>query len=223
MQTIRQTLNFIALIYHKLIGGFLMINRENLKYAKFFFLGILCSLILCVTLINTTIVVRASDKLESLPYSVYVNGDEVFLHNSLMKDGNTFIQLREFCAKLNVDVDWVDPSHHTLPVPGGNLPSGINLTSPTFIYTDEVTDFYDTDKKVLCVEITSIYEKYKMSEDKILSYAFDDEGLIIDENGVKKIIPLEYNPSNGRMYLKLEEFKEKVLIHLIDICKQEDQ
>lgn len=43
-----------------------------------------------------------------------------------------------------------------------------------------------------------------------LNYAFSDEGLVVKENGTENVIPLKYNPNNGRIYLTLDKLREKV-------------
>jgi hypothetical protein len=160
----------------------------------------------------------AESRTSALGHPVYVNGKMIKLDEALIKDGRTYVQLRELCNRMNATVDWIDPAHHMLPIPGGNLPEGISLTNPTFVYTDEVTDFYDTAQKINCVEITGIYRKYKAGSN--LKYTFGDEGFVVKADGSEKVIPLKYNPGNGRMYLSVEEFREKVQPYLVDICMQ---
>jgi hypothetical protein len=154
--------------------------------------------------------------LSALRYPVYVNGKLIKMNEALIKDGRTYVQLRELCNQLNTTVDWVDPAYHMLPAPGGDFPEGINLTNPTFVYTAKVTNYYDTAQRINCVEITGIYRKYKTGSS--LEYAFGDEGLVIKTDESETIIPLKYNPSNGRMYLSIDEFRGKVQPYLVDIC-----
>lgn len=188
------------------------------KQGKIFMLGTLFGVALCAIVLTAPIMAEAaSSQLSGLNYPVYVNGGIVQLEDALIKDGRTYVQLRDLCSKLNVTVDWNDPSHQTQPVPGGSLPSGINLTNPTFVYTGQVTDYYHTDQTIACVDITGIYTKYHNNQFK---YFFDDEGLVIRENGVENKIPLKYNPCYGRTFLSVEEFKEKVQPYLVDICMQ---
>src|SRR5665648_1277042 len=194
-----------------------MINRELIQRVVCFITGALFSLVLCVVIISTMTVADATEvQTSDLGYQVYVNGEKITLNEAFIKDGRTYIQLRELCRQMNVTVDWADPKYHMLPIPGGNLPDGINLTNPTFVYTDEVTDYYNTIHKITCVEITGIYQKYQA--DNNLNYAFSEEGFVVKENGIENIIPLKYNPNNGRMYLSVNEFREKVQPYLVDIC-----
>lgn len=196
-----------------------MIRNEKIKQGIYFITGTLFGLVLCVIILSTTAVADATEaQTSTLGYPVYVNGERITLNESLIKDGRTYVQIRELCSKMNVTVDWVNPKYHMLPIPGGNLPDGINLTNPTFIYTDEVTDYYNTTKKINCVEITGVYQKYKTGNN--FDYAFSDEGLVVKENGTENVIPLKYNPSNGRMYLTVDEFREKVQPYLVDMCMQ---
>ncbi|MDR1134749.1 MAG: copper amine oxidase N-terminal domain-containing protein [Clostridiales Family XIII bacterium] len=182
--------------------------------------GVLSGLLLCFIILNTiTPAVAAESQTSALGYPVYVNGNIVKLNKAIIKDGRTYVQLRELCAQMNVTVDWVDPAYHMSPIPGGTLPEGINLTNPTFAYTAEVTNYYDTAQKINCVEITGIYQKYQTGDN--LNYAFGDEGLVVKTDGAEKLIPLKYNPISGRMYLSVDEFREKVQPYLVDICMQE--
>jgi hypothetical protein len=184
-----------------------------------FITGALFSLVLCVVVLSTMTVADATEvQTSNLGYQVYANGEMIMLNDAFIKDGRTYVQLRELSSQLNVTVDWVDPKYHMSPIPGGSLPDGINLTNPTFVYTAEVTDYYNTIQKIPCVEITGIYQKYQA--DNNLNYAFSDEGLVVKENGAENIIPLKYNPSNGRMYLTIDEFREKVQPYLVDMCMQ---
>ena len=196
-----------------------MINRELIQRGVCFITGAVFSLVLCVVIFSTMTVADATEvQTSNLGYQVYVNGEKITLNESFIKDGRTYVQLRELCSQINVTVDWADPKHHMLPIPGGNLPDGINLTNPTFVYTAEVTDYYNTIQKISCVEITGIYQKYQA--DNNLNYAFSDEGLVVKENGTENVIPLKYNPSNGRMYLTIDEFRAKVQPYLVDMCMQ---
>ncbi|MFV0516853.1 MAG: hypothetical protein ACK5MV_05615 [Aminipila sp.] len=196
-----------------------MLNREKVTKRISFIAGALFGLMLCLIILTTMSQVNAAEsKVSALGYPVYVNGKQIKLNEALIKNGRTYIQLREFCSQMNVAVDWIDPSKHTLPIPGGNLPDGINLTNPTYIYTNEVTDYYDTTQKINCVEITGIYQKYKTGSN--LKYAFGDEGLVVKTDGLETVIPLKYNPSSGRMYVSVDEFREKVQPYLVDICMQ---
>lgn len=187
-----------------------------------FISGIILSLIICMIIGANTINASANEKAESsvVPcvYSVYINGEETQLQEAFIKDGRTYVQLRELAGKTNMDVEWVDPKYHMLYAPGGGLPEGINVTNPTWIYVYDIVDFYNTSDLIQCVDITGIYEKYK--ENKGFKYCFSSDGLIIEENGQQVIKPLKYNPNSGRMYLEVTEFKEKVLPLLIEICLQ---
>ncbi len=178
--------------------------------------------ILILSIIFAGSSVSASEIQKSiLEFPVYFNGDKITLNEGFIVDGRSYIQLKEFCEKTNLQVDWRDPAYHQLFPPGGALPEGINLTNPTYIYIKEITDFDNTDNLISGVEITGIFQKYKSSNTN-LQYSFDEEyGLIIRSNGTEKAIPLNYNPIYGRMYLEKEEFKEKVLPYLVEICEQE--
>ena len=196
-----------------------MLKKERLNQRIHFIVGTLFGLVLCIIITYTIPLANATELQRStFGYPVYVNGEKIMLDDAFIKDGKTYIQLRELGNKMNVTVDWADPKYHMLPIPGGNLPDGINLTNPTFVYTDEVTDYYNTIQKITCVEITGIYQKYKTGNN--LNYAFSDEGLAVKENGTENVVPLKYNPSNGRMYLTVDEFREKVQPYLVDMCMQ---
>ena len=201
------------------MGVAAMLKNEKIKQIIYLITGTVFGLVLCAGILCTRNVADAAEpQTSAFGYPVYVNGEMITLNEALMKDGRTYVQLRELCNQMNVTVDWADPQTHMLPTPGGNFPDGVNLTNPTFVYTDEVTDYYNTSQKIQCVEITGIYLKYKSGNN--LNYGFGDEGLIIKENGADKVIPLKYNPSNGRMYLTVDEFREKVQPLLVDICMQ---
>src|SRR5665647_1405801 len=192
-----------------------MLKKERLNQRIHFIAGTLFGLVLCIIITYTIPLVNATELQRStFGYPVYINGENIMLNDAFIEDGRTYIQLRELCNKTNVTVDWVDPKYHMSPIPGGSLPDGINLTNPTFVYTAEVTDYYNTIQKIPCVEITGIYQKYQA--DNNLNYAFSDEGLVVKENGTENVIPLKYNPSNGRMYLTIDEFREKIQPYLVD-------
>ncbi len=154
-------------------------------------------------------------------FPIYFNGEEIALDKGLIIDGHTYVQLKEFCEKVNIQVDWVDPEYHQMLIPGGNFPSGVNLTNSSFIYVkNDITKFDNGKENITGVEISNIYNKYQ-STNKTLHYSFDDKGFVIRTEGSEQIIPLGYNPSYGRMYLEVNEFKEKILPYLVDICMQE--
>lgn len=154
-----------------------------------------------------------------LSYPIYLNGDEIQLTEGYIIEGRTYIQLKEFCEKVNLQVDWIDPAVHQSFPPGGGLPEGINLTNPTFIYSKSVNAIDGSGNKIEGIEITGIYQKYR-STDAELIYSFDDEGLVIREAGSIKVIPISYNPNSGRIYVDKMEFKEKILPYLVEICEQ---
>ena len=196
-----------------------MLKNERIKQSIYFISGTFFGLVLCSAILFTMTVANATElQMSAFGYPVYVNGEMIKLNEALIKDGKTYVQLRELCNQMNVTVDWADPKYHMLPIPGGNFPDGINLTNPTFVYTDDVTDYYNTTQKITCVDITGIYEKYKTG--KNLNYSFSEEGLVVNKNGTENVIPLKYNPGNGRTYLTVDEFREKVQPYLVDMCMQ---
>jgi len=157
-----------------------------------------------------------------LTYPVFINGDEVAIEEGYIIDGRTYIQLKEICEKSNMHLEWVDPNpdHNQVLIPGGNLPGGINITNPTFIYSKYVTDFDNNNKLIKCIDITGIFFKYK-SSDQRFKYSFSDEGFVVMDNNVVTTIPLDYNPNSGRMYLSVDEFELKLLPYLVQLCEQE--
>ena len=154
-----------------------------------------------------------------LSYPIYFNGEEIQLTEGYIIEGRTYIQLKEFCEKVNIQVDWIDPAVHQSFPPGGGLPEGINLTNPTFIYSKSVNAIDGSGNKIEGVEITGIYHKYS-SIDTELMYSFDDEGLVIRDASTIKVIPISYNPNSGRIYVDKTEFKEKILPYLVEIFEQ---
>ena len=196
-----------------------MLKKERLNQRIHFIAGTLFGLVLCIIITYTIPLANATELQRStMGYPVYVNGENIMLNDAFIEDGRTYIQLRELCNKTNVTVDWVDSRYHMSPIPGGNLPDGINLTNPTFVYTKIVTNYSDLTQKIACVEITGIYHKYMT--DNNLKYSFGEEGLVVKNDGTEKIIPLKYNPWYGKMYLSIDEFREKVQPYLVDICMQ---
>lgn len=199
--------------------------KEKRKPAIYFLLGVISTCIIGGSIFVSSIhsvEAEGSRQKNNFNIPIYVNGDPITLKEAILVDGITYVQLREFSEKLNVDVTWKDPNYHTMPLPGGNLPGGINLTNPSFLYTKKVTDFYDTSKTIEGIEITSLYNNYKATNQNI-KYGFDEYGLVIRENGTEKKIPLKLNPSNGRQYLSVSEFKEKLLPYFVEMCMQEVQ
>ncbi len=189
-----------------------------MRYVTSFISGfILCMILVTVLMFGFNVVQASENEVEIFGFPIYFNNDEIQLEEAIIIDGRTYVQLREFCGLINVQVDWQDPKLHMLPAPGGNLPGGVNLTNPTYIYTDKVTNYYDTDEIVECVEITGIYSTFQGGYD----YSFNDFGLQIIVDGKEELIPLQYNPSAGRMYITVSEFKEKLLPHMVEICMQD--
>ncbi|MGN0711384.1 MAG: hypothetical protein ACI4LO_06450 [Anaerovoracaceae bacterium] len=157
----------------------------------------------------------------ALGFPVYVNGQAVQLENAIIVDGRTYVQLRELCGKVNVDVDWIDPRYHMAPSPGGNMLEGINLTAPTFVYTQTITKASDRANKFEAVEITGLKSRY--TKDKGYKYYFDNGNFVNDSVEVKTETPVDIVHSNGRDYVSVEEFKEKIQPYLTDMCMQEFQ
>lgn len=153
---------------------------------------------------------------------VYFNGKGIALNDTLVKDNKTYVQLREFCKKVNISVDWVSYKFRGTPIPGGNFLSGINLTNPTFVYTAKIPNYYtNSPTQLMAVEITGIYETY---QNQYYPYHFvDDEkfrGLVINTGSEEKHLPLTLHYNMGRMYVSVDEFREKIQPYLVDICMQ---
>lgn len=156
----------------------------------------------------------------AFPFAIHVNGNPIGLADALVHNNKSYVGLRELCEKMGMTVEWVDPNHQQMPIPGGTFPAGINIINPTFVHTKEVTKYDETNRTIKAVDITGIYKKFKMG--KGYQYYFSDEGLVID-GANKQVLKLNYNPSNQLMYVSVEEFKEKIQPYLIDICMQEDK
>ena len=191
------------------------LGRNSISFVMGF---LICFIIFQFVLYGYGDVRAAEDKVNAFGFPVFFNNEEITLEDALIINGRTYVQLREFCNKINVKVDWQDPNFHMLPIPGGNLPGGVNLTNPTFIYTDVVTDYYNTKINIECVDITGIYNTYQDGQG--LNYSFTDSGLRVVDGEYDQVIPLRYNPSAGRMYLEVSEFQDKLLPYMIEICSQ---
>ena len=152
----------------------------------------------------------------NLNKTFYLNGQKITLTDTITQNNRTYIQLREFCQKSGISINWVKRLYHPLPLQGGWSRDGINLGIPTFIYTRNVG--YGNEKPLPHVDITEISEKY--TEDKNLKYAFGDQGLVIQTNGQKEVLELSYKPFEERCYIPVDEFREKVQPYLVDICMQ---
>ncbi len=153
---------------------------------------------------------------------VYFNGKGIALTDTLVKDNKTYVQLRELCKKVNISVDWRHPNVHQAPSFGGSLPEGINLTNPTFVYTAKIPNYYtNSPTQLMAVEITGIYKAY---QNKYYQYHFvDDEkfnGLVINTGSEEKRLPLTLHRNRDRMYVSVDEFREKIQPYLVDICMQ---
>jgi hypothetical protein len=177
------------------------------------------NILILLVIFNNSSVSASEIQKSVLEFPIYMNGNEITLTEGFIINGRSYVQLKEFCDKTNLQVDWRNPDFHEISPPGGGFPEGINLTNPTFVYTKEVTDYDETDYKILGVEITGIFQRY-YSTNPSLKYSFGDDGFIIKSNGVEEVIPLDYNPISGRMYIEKEEFKEKILPYLVEICEQ---
>lgn len=179
------------------------------------FLAIISALLLVTVLSNSIVNANVKKGAYEFSYPIYLNGNKVELKEGLFNNNKTYIGLREFCNKAGMDLEWVNPNHHQSPVPGRNLSSGTDITNPSFVYAKEVTNYQNTDKKIKGVDITGIYNKYK--DVQKFKYYFNDNGLVID---TKKQLELNYNPSNGYIYVSVEEFREKIQPYFVDICMQ---
>lgn len=186
-----------------------------MKMIKRFILLILLVMVLLVPSYS----VQKKSGMYNLGYPVHINGTKVEFQDAFTNENKTYIALRDFCGKVGLDVKWVDPNYHQLPIPGGNLPSGININIPSYVYVKEVTNFKKTDEKIKVVDITGIYNKFK--EGKNYKYYFSDYGLVIKDKNGEKLVKLNYNPSNEYMYVSVDEFREKIQPYFVDICMQE--
>ena len=150
----------------------------------------------------------------NLNKTFYLNGQKITLTDTITQNNRTYIQLREFCQKSGISINWVKRLYAPLPTQGGSAPDGIHLGIPTFIYTRNVG--YYGEKPLPHVDITEIYEKYK--DGKNLKYAFNDQGFVIQTNGEKEVLELSYKPFEERWYIPVDEFREKVQPYFVDLC-----
>ena len=151
-------------------------------------------------------------------FSMHINDMPVSLNESFIKDGRTYVQLRELCDAANIRVDWRDPRYHSVGAPGGAMPEGINLTNSSYVYVNEIFDLSDTSKKFKCVDMTVLKDKYKY--DGKLAYSFSDDEFIIKDGISEEKTELQYYYRRDRYYLKVEDFKEKILPYMVEICMQ---
>ena len=169
-------------------------------------------------LIGATPVASVASEFMPLHHTVFVNGEEVTFQDAYQKDGTTYVKLREVCKAMNVQVDWLDPEHHTMPIPGGNMPDGINLTNPTFVYTKTIPNWIGDHQPVKCVEITTLLDRY--SKDSSYAYKFSDKAFYKTENGTVETVPVTVIHYNGRDYVPVNEFEAEIQPYLTEICMQ---
>lgn len=193
-------------------------KKERIKNITLFVAGLAAGIGICTGGFNITDTADAAlADIYPSRFPLYINRYETPMNEAFIKDGRTYVQLREFCEATNIRVDWVE--HHTT-IPGGAMSVGVNLTVPSYIYVYDVTDFHDTRRLIKCVDMTYMKDKYKY--DGKLAYSFDDFGqtFVIKTGETEERIPLDINPNAGRYFITVEQFKEKILPYMVEICMQ---
>lgn len=175
--------------------------------------------ICCLGIVSTGVLAAG------LPFNVWINGEPVTLEKALVKDGHTYVQLRELAEKMDVDIEWV--GFHNAPVPGGNLPEGVNLNQSNILHTRDISGWFPEEraqgKVIYGVDLSSLIKKYNVKRAQNLTYYFqtgEQSGLYIREKGQVTAIPLSFYNDMGRTYVTVDEFKEKIQSHFVDICLQ---
>lgn len=170
-------------------------------------------------------ILKVSVFASKFPFNIYVNGNSITLKNVMLKDGRTYVQLRELAEKMDIDIEWVD--FHSLPIPGGNLLEGINLNQSNVLNTKDISGWFPEEyaegKNIYGIEMTSLIKKYNEERANKLDYYFkenNDSGLYIRENGKVKYIPIQFYNYMGLKYATVDDFKEKIQPYFVDICLQ---
>ena len=63
----------------------------------------------------------------NLNKTFYLNGQKITLTDTITQNNRTYIQLREFCQKSGISINWVKRLYHPLPTRGGWSRDGIHL------------------------------------------------------------------------------------------------
>ena len=171
------------------------------------------------------------DKVEASPiqpltYPTYVNGINVDLQNSITYGGHTYVKLRDIGAVANMGIYFRDPSFgNEMGGAGGGRLAGIHIDQPSFIYTrNNVTDWTtggDPVKYDKCVDLTGVYEKYYDTDHhKKLAYSFNDNTLTVPDGNGSKTIEFTVFNYQGRKYVPVDEYRDKIQPYMVDICMQ---
>ena len=164
---------------------------------------------------------KAAD-IQPLPFNTYVNGSQVVINNSLLYGGHTYVQLRELANVTNMGIDFV--ADHQMSGPGGGLPVGISIDQPTFVYVkDDVNDWNHVYDGGLMqgVDITTLYARYQARDGYDYAFGGNDTIIVPDKDGEGSVTtPLRIIYSNGKVYVSVDEFRDKIQPYLVDMCMQ---
>lgn len=164
--------------------------------------------------------------IQPLTYPTYVNGINVDLQNSITYGGHTYVKLRDIGAVANMGIYFRDPSFgNEMGGAGGGRLAGIHIDQPSFIYTrNNVTDWTtggDPVKYDKCVDLTGVYEKYYDADHhKKLAYSFNDNTLTVPDGNGSKTIEFTVFNYQGRKYVPVDEYRDKIQPYMVDICMQ---
>lgn len=159
--------------------------------------------------------------IQPLPFPTYVNGTSVDLQNSIIYGGHTYVKLRDIGAATNMTIDFL--SENEMGGPGGGRLAGIQIEQPSFIYTKKNVVDYSGSQPVTydkCVDITDVYGKYNTNKNQSYQYIFDGETLIVPDGATKKTISFKGFNYQGRMYVPVDEYRDKIQPYMVDICMQ---
>lgn len=197
----------------------LIMKKERIKNITLFVAGLAAGIGICTGGFNITDTADAAlADIYPSRFPLYINRYETPMNEAFIKDGRTYVQLREFCEATNIRVDWVE--HHPLPIQGGAMDVGVHLTVPSYIYVYDVTNWMDGNKQVKSVDMTYMIDKYKY--DGKLAYSFDDYGdtFVIKTGETEERISIDTFNNMGRDFISVEQFKEKILPYMVEICMQ---
>ena len=164
--------------------------------------------------------------IQPLTYPTYVNGNAVDLQNSITYGGHTYVKLRDIGAVANMGIYFRDPAFgNEMGGAGGGRLAGIHIDQPSFIYTqNNVTDWTtggDPVKYDKCVDITGVYEKYyDADQTKNYAYSFNGKTLTVPDGNGSKIININAFNYQGRMYVPVDDYRDKIQPYMVDICMQ---
>lgn len=168
---------------------------------------------------------KYTPSISPIGYNIYINGELMNLTSALNIDGNTYVQLRDFCQQSKMEVIWTDPKVQQMPVPYGRYHGGVTILNPSILSVEKMKHSF-TQQEGEYINISGIVERYADTNANLpyaFSYVGGERSLLIRKDGKEASIALDTFPSYEQVYISVDDFKRDISPYWVDMCIENER